>query len=215
MTAVSDAADIGRHDGGRWSGKAGGVSDSGWFDELYRTSYSRLVVIVFGLTGNLPDAEEAVQDAFARGYAKRSMLAGVDNCEAWLTTVALNAARRRFRRGRLFSSRPSIDRDESPRGGPDDTRGTANPAEFVPARLDLVGALTQVPAEQRQILVMFHLADLPMDEIASRLGVPLGTVKSRLARGRAALAALLAERPERAFTDSGTADTSSQDGDFL
>ncbi|MEJ7650399.1 MAG: sigma-70 family RNA polymerase sigma factor [Nakamurella sp.] len=213
MTMVSDAADIGRPEGGRWSGKVGGVSDGGWFDELYRTSYSRLVLIVFGLTGNLGDAEEAVQDAFARGYAKRSTLAGVDNREAWLTTVALNAARRRFRRSRLFTSRSSVDQDEELRGRQGRTRAAVNPAEFVPSRLDLVDALGQVPADQRQVLVMFHLTDLPMDEIATRLGVPIGTVKSRLARGRTALAAVLADIPEGSrFDDRGTAGAS-QDGD--
>lgn len=213
MTAVSDAADIGRDDGRLWSERVVGVSDTGWFDELYRTSYGRLVLIVFGLTGNLGDAEEAVQDAFARGYAKRSTLAAVNNREAWLTTVALNAARRRFRRGRLFASRSSVDQDEELRNGQGRTRAAVNPAEFVPSRLDLIDALTQVPADQRQVLVMFHLADLPMDEIAARLGVPLGTVKSRLARGRTALAALLADTPERPrFEDRGTA-SASQEGD--
>ncbi|WP_353651037.1 sigma-70 family RNA polymerase sigma factor [Nakamurella sp. A5-74] len=189
------------------------MSDSGWFDELYRTSYSRLVLIVFGLTGNLGDAEEAVQDAFARGYAKRSTLAGVDNREAWLTTVALNAARRRFRRSRLFTSRSSDDHDEELRSRQGRIRAAVNPAEFVPSRLDLVDALARVPADQRQVLVMFHLADLPMDEIAARLGVPLGTVKSRLARGRTALAALLADTPEGSrFDDRGTTGAS-QDGE--
>lgn len=216
MTVVSEASDIGRHEGGRWFGKGGGMPGTGWFDELYRTSYSRLVLIVFGLTGNLGDAEEAVQDAFARGYAKRSTLAGVDNREAWLTTVALNAARRRFRRGRMFAVHSSIDQVDGLHTFPNSPRATAlNPAEFVPTQVDLVDALGRVPADQRQVLVMFHLADLPMDEIAARLGVPLGTVKSRLARGRAALATLLAEAPEPApVHDDGGADRRLQDGDL-
>lgn len=76
----------------------GGVDDPAWFDELYRQSYRRLVLIALSITRDLGDAEDVVQEAFARGYAKRRTLAGVDNPEAWLTTVALNVARRRMRR---------------------------------------------------------------------------------------------------------------------
>ena len=83
---------------GSMNDEGGEVDDPAWFDELYRQSYRRLVLIALSITRNLGDAEDVVQEAFARGYAKRRTLAGVDNPEAWLTTVALNVARRRMRR---------------------------------------------------------------------------------------------------------------------
>ena len=57
----------------------------------------------------------------------------------------------------------------------------------------LVRALERLPEAQRHTLVLHHIADLPVHEVARELGVPEGTVKARLSRGRAALAALLTD----------------------
>jgi RNA polymerase sigma-70 factor (ECF subfamily) len=59
----------------------------------------------------------------------------------------------------------------------------------------LVAALRQLPEAQRQALVLHHIADLPVQAVAREVGVPEGTIKARLSRGRAALAALLTEQP--------------------
>lgn len=160
------------------------MADLAWFDDLYRQLYRRLVLIVLSTTGNLGDAEEVVQEAFARGYGRLRTLEAVDNCEAWLTTVAINLARRRLRRHRIgaaLSGQRPIDTE---------------PADYRIRRLDLFDALLRLPDQQREAVVLHHLADLPLDEIAERLGVAVGTVKSRLSRGRTALADLLDdERP--------------------
>ncbi|WP_261376499.1 RNA polymerase sigma factor [Nocardioides sp. J9] len=57
----------------------------------------------------------------------------------------------------------------------------------------LVAALRQLPEAQRQALVLHHIADLPVQQVAAEVGVPEGTIKARLSRGRAALAELLAD----------------------
>ena len=57
----------------------------------------------------------------------------------------------------------------------------------------LVAALRQLPEPQRQALVLHHIVDLPVHDVAREVGVPEGTIKARLSRGRAALAALLAD----------------------
>jgi RNA polymerase sigma-70 factor (ECF subfamily) len=54
-------------------------------------------------------------------------------------------------------------------------------------------ALDQLPADQRRALVLHHLCDLPVAEVAAEVGAPVGTVKARLSRGRAALQSLLAD----------------------
>jgi DNA-directed RNA polymerase specialized sigma24 family protein len=164
--------------------EGGEVDDPAWFDELYRQSYRRLVLIALSITRNLGDAEDVVQEAFARGYARRRTLAGVDNREAWLTTVALNVARRRMRR-RTFGAGLAG-------WGP----GNGDPVDRRISNLDLFDAILRLPGQQREAVVLHHLADLPLEEIARRLGVAVGTVKSRLARGRPTLADLLGdERP--------------------
>lgn len=149
--------------------------------EVYATSYRRLVGQLTGVTGDPVEAEDAVMEAFARAVnARRSFLAA-DNPEAWLRTVAVNVTRTRWRRNRFF-------RDVSHRlavGGAYD--------DLPDDRLALLAALRQLPAAQREAIALHHLADLPVHEVAEAVGAPVGTVKARLARGRAALAVLLAD----------------------
>ena len=59
-----------------------------------------------------------------------------------------------------------------------------------------MAALRRLPAAQREAIALHYLADLPVHEVATATGVPVGTVKARLSRGRAALALLLADAPD-------------------
>ena len=72
---------------------------------------------------------------------------------------------------------------------------TATP-DLSPDHVTLMDALARLPRAQREVIAMHHLADLPVHEIAAALGVPSGTVKARLSRGRAALAQLLFDGSE-------------------
>ena len=162
--------------------------------ELYHACYRRLTAQLYAFTGDLTEAQDAVQEAFARALARPRGLTDVGNPEAWLRTVALNVARRRWRRRRLLDAillreRPAARLVEA---GPE------------PDRTDLRGALAQLPRQFREVVVLHYLGDLSVDEVAAVLDVPVGTVKSRLSRGRAALAGRLeGYRPERAPTGNG------------
>ncbi|WP_433214575.1 RNA polymerase sigma factor [Dactylosporangium sp. CS-047395] len=149
--------------------------------EVYHACYRRLVVQLYAFTTDLAEAHDAVQEAFVRAVARPRGFSGIDNPEAWLRTVALNVARRRWRRRRLLDvlllrERPLHDDVHQPDS---DTR------------TDLTDALDAIPRSYREVIVLHYYADLSVDEIAAALGVPAGTVKSRLSRGRAALAARL------------------------
>lgn len=149
---------------------------------VYDTSYRRLVGQLYGVCGDLSDAEDVVQEAFARAVAQPRRFAKVDNPEAWLRTVAVNLARTRHRRrllGDRLLSRASAQ--------------AAHPADLTEDRVALVEAMRRLPAAQREALALHYLGDLPVHEVARTVDAPLGTVKARLSRGRAALAALLAE----------------------
>lgn len=148
--------------------------------ELYEGCYRRLVGQLFALCGNLGEAEDAVQEAFVRAVEKPRRFAQLENPEAWLRTVALNAVRGRYRRATRFHGLLS-------RAGVPETTMPGLSAD----RVALVGALRQLPYEQREAVVLHHIVDLPVREIAAQLSVPEGTVKARLARGRAALAPLV------------------------
>lgn len=151
------------------------------FDELYSASFARLVRQLHLLTGNLDEATECVQEAFAKAWAKRRSLSNAEHPEAWVRRAAHNLAISRWRHRRLrhrLEDR-SLDPSVSAAPGPD--------------HVALIAAMAQLPAEQRRALVLFHIADLSIQAIADETGAPTGTVKTRLARGRATLADLLTD----------------------
>jgi RNA polymerase sigma-70 factor (sigma-E family) len=149
--------------------------------DLYHSSYRRLVAQVYAFTTDLSEAQDAVQEAFARALARRGHLSDIDAPEAWLRTVAVNIVKRRWRRKQLLDRILLRERPV--------TRFLEDAPE--PDRADLREALATIPRTYREVIVLHYLADLPVDEVASILEVPVGTVKSRLSRGREALKGLL------------------------
>lgn len=154
-------------------------TDEDFVHGLYDASYRRLVGQLAAVTGDRAEAEDAVQEAFVRAVGHVRTLRGTDNPEAWLRTVAVNVARTRWRRRERL--RVLTRRCEEP----PDLPGLS------PDRVALVAALRRLPAAQREAVALHHLADLPVTEVAATQGVPVGTVKARLSRGRAALAEML------------------------
>ncbi|MET8043251.1 sigma-70 family RNA polymerase sigma factor [Micromonospora sp. NPDC005215] len=149
--------------------------------DLYTGCFRRLVVQLYAVTGDLGEAQEAVQEAFTRAVAAPGRLARLDNPEAWLRRVAVNVARSRHRRRRVLDGLLR-------RIGP-----PPEVADRSPEHLALLAALRELPQGQRHALALHYLVDLPVDEVAATLGVSTGTVKSRLSRGRQALKALLTD----------------------
>jgi RNA polymerase sigma-70 factor (sigma-E family) len=159
------------------------LAEQEWFAELYQSCYRRLVLTAYALTNDLGEAEEITQEAFALAYGRRARVAAADHPEAWIRTVAVNLARRRGRR------RAMLDRILRRQ----DTVPAQPPAG---EHLDLHRAIQALTDEHRSVVVLHYLADLPVDEVASLLDIPVGTVKSRLSRARSALAATLGSRTE-------------------
>jgi RNA polymerase sigma-70 factor (ECF subfamily) len=144
------------------------------FDQLYLAAGPRLVGQVIAVTGDLGEAQDCVQEAFVRAWLRWARVGGYDNPEAWVRRVALNLAVSRWRRARRLVLGRSVDVDQpAPPGG-----------DYV----ELIAGLRRLPAGTRQALVLHDLAGLTVPEVAAELGVPEGTVKSRLSRGRAELA---------------------------
>lgn len=152
------------------------------FDDFYTASFQRITGQVYAMIGNRDEAQECVQEAFVRAWAHRKKLEKAEHPEAWVRTTAYRLAVSGWRRT-MRGKRPT-DRAVGP------TLETAAPNE---AHVALVAALKQLPEAQRQALVLHHIADLPVHDVAREVGVPEGTIKARLSRGRAALAALLAD----------------------
>jgi len=158
--------------------------DQGEFDELYASSYGRLTSQLYAMVGSWDEAEECVQEAFARAWQHLPRLDRVGQPEAWVRKTAYRLAVSRFRR--VLLSRRSPDRALSTERRPEVASD---------ARITLVEAMRTLPEPQRRALVLYHVADLSVAEVARETGVAEGTVKAQLSRGRAALAELLADEP--------------------
>jgi RNA polymerase sigma-70 factor (ECF subfamily) len=153
--------------------------------EAYLAHYRRLVAALYALTGDHAEAQDVVQEAYAKALARPRQFLDVADPEAWLRTVAVNLARTRWRRRRLFDMlvrqrRVTPPVVSVPGAGPD--------------RVALIVALQKLSRATREAIVLHHLADMSVHEVAEALGVPPGTVKARLSRGRRMLATLLDDR---------------------
>ena len=147
-------------------------------EEVFYVSYQRLVVQLYGVIGDRVEAEDVVQEAFVRAVAAGQRFTSTANPEAWLRTTAINLHRSRWRKLRNFS------RIKERLASPQDVAG-------LDERVDVIEALRALPAEQREVVALHHLGDLSVADIAEELGLSPGTVKSRLSRGRDAMARAL------------------------
>lgn len=148
---------------------------------FYASAFARLVGQVYLLTGDFAEAQDSVQEAFVRAWSRRRRFVDGDEPEAWIRTVARRVAVSRWRAARsgLAAWR---------------RRGLAPhvPAPGVETPL-IVAALQRLPEEQRRAIVLHHLCDRSVDQVAAETGAPSGTVKARLSRGRIALRQILEE----------------------
>jgi RNA polymerase sigma-70 factor (ECF subfamily) len=148
------------------------------FDALYHAHRRRLTQQLWAYTGDLPLAQDLVQEAFCRAYARWGRISTYDDPAAWVRRVAWNLAASRWRRARIARDYLRRQREQH----------VAGPS---PERVLLAKALAALPDHQRRAVVMHHLDDMSVADIALREQVSEGTVKSWLHRGRARLAALL------------------------
>ena len=150
------------------------------FDTFYAATSRRLVRQIFAMTGDLSEAEDAVQEAYIRAWRRWPRIRAYEDPEAWLRVVAYRITVNSWHkaRNRLTAHRAGR-HHELPGLSPD--------------LVALVSALRKIPETQRRAIVLHHLAGLSVEEIAHETGAPTGTVKARLARGRKALAPLVSE----------------------
>lgn len=151
------------------------------FTAFYDATWGRTLACAYAMTGDLGVAEELAQEAYTRAWPRWDRLTSYDDPGAWVRQVATNLAVSRWRRGRIASGWLGKQRPQAPTAPLDETS------------VALVTALRQLPEAQRRAIVLHHLADLPVDEVARIERCPSGTIKARLSRGRATLADLLAD----------------------
>ena len=134
------------------------------------------------------DAEDAVQDACLRAFRAFGRFRGADG-RAWFLTIVRNVCYSRLRQGKREFSNVAFEEDLH--GAPQNI-GEANAQTWLEVRSELLReALERLPTEYREVIVLHDVDGLSYREIAGVAGIPLGTVMSRLSRGRGRLEAEL------------------------
>ena len=161
------------------------------FDALARQVGDRCMAIASWILRDADLAEDAVQAALVRAWRELRTLRDADRFEAWLHKILTNECYAEARRRTRWSARIRV------LPVPDST--DAGGVLTVNDRDQLDRAFRRLTLEQRSVLVFHHVVGLPMPEIAARLGIPLGTAKSRLRNGTAAMRASI-EADDRTTT---------------
>jgi RNA polymerase sigma-70 factor (ECF subfamily) len=143
------------------------------------------------LARNQSDADDLVQETYLRAYRFWHQFQKGTNCKAWLLTILYNAHRQRFRQRQREPRDVEFDdgRLESGSTLASPTVGV-NPEEAVLSLLldeEVEAALRRLPAEFLDVVILIDVQELTYEEAAAAIGCPIGTVRSRLARGRAQL----------------------------
>lgn len=171
-----------------WNYEEVDISDASTdaFEELYQRSHDRLARQLFALTGDWQGSFDLTQEAFVRTWERWDRVANYEDPEAYVRRVAFNLAKSNWRRlRRIVRVTPPDVAQEAPDND---------------SRYALVAALRSIPATQREAIVRHYLADEPIDQVAREMGVPLGTVKSWLSRGRSRLAECLGVKEAEGLT---------------
>lgn len=157
------------------------------FLALYEPAHERLGRFCRARVRGEDDARDVAAETVLRAYERFDELRAPAAFVGFLFGIAVRVAQERERRGRWWGAFSRVDAEARPSPAP-------GPDAHAEAAL-LYAALARLPAAQREAVILFDLADLSLEDIQRVQGGSLSGVKSRLVRGREALARLLAERP--------------------
>lgn len=169
------------------------------FGTLVERHERRVYNLALRMTGREEDARDATQEAFLSALRKLKTFRGEAAFTTWMHRVTVNACYDLLRKRQRAPLLRERDEDAAPRREP----VSPDPANDVDLSIDVRAALLRVPVDFRAALVLCDVQDLSYEDAAEALGVPVGTVKSRLHRGRVALARALTATGDRERADTG------------
>ncbi len=165
------------------------------FDGLIGMYSAKLYKVAYALLGSRQDAEEVVQDTFLRAYRALQSFRGESSLETWLHRIALNLARNKYQWNHRRGSGLNVSLTVGDDAGGDS--GTENEQDVPDRRMEpdlvleqdeigknIMKALNSLPDNLRETMLLRHVNDMPYEQIAQKLDCKVGTVKSRLSRGR-------------------------------
>jgi RNA polymerase sigma-70 factor (ECF subfamily) len=159
------------------------AGDEEAFAALARASSDRLLAIAYRILRDLGRAEDAVQVTLVAAWRELPGLRDPDRFDAWIRRLLVHACYAELRRGRRWSDTVRVLPIDGP-VGPDTSLSVVD-------RDQLERGFRRLPPEQRAVFVFHHYLGLTLSEVADELGIPLGTVKSRLSYATSALRAAL------------------------
>ena len=161
------------------------AGDTSAYGDLVERHQARVYHLCLRIVGDPDEARDAAQEALITGWRKLDQFRGDSAFTTWLHRVTVNSCYDLLRKRRRQPMLHLVADDER-----DHEQGPPVPdhADAVATAAEVSAALRHVPDEFRAALVLADVEDLPYEEIATILGVALGTVKSRVHRGRVALA---------------------------
>ena len=163
------------------------------FEEVVTRYDKRLFNVMYGLTGDYHDALDLTEEAFIRAMKAYPRFRGDADPFTWLYRIALNVLKKRYRKNarRAELWREHQEKDPSPSS---ETR-TAEHAVLEEERAQAVRqAITQLPDAFREAITLRYIDEMSYEEISTTVGCSMGTVKSRISRGKALLADLLGDK---------------------
>ena len=170
--------------------------DEAAFDALVERHAARAYRVAYGILGNREDSEEVAQDVFVRIHRSLKEFRGDSEFTTWMYRIAVNLANNKYRWNKSRGERVKVsmdapqefeDGDAEQMELPDDAAGPAEASVASERQQRLERELARIPAVYRTPLLMYTVDDVNYEEIAAALGCKVGTVKSRINRGRTML----------------------------
>jgi RNA polymerase sigma-70 factor (ECF subfamily) len=177
------------------------AGDPNAFATLVHRHQDRLWATALRMMRNPHDAADALQDAYLAAFRRAAGFRGESLVTTWLHRIVVNACLDRLRKQQRLMSEQPLPTDLD-RAAELVTETAPDPVIQRELHDDLASALAELNDDQRAALVLVDVEGYAVDEAATILGVPAGTVKSRCARGRARLARVLRARDTADTADS-------------
>lgn len=156
------------------------------FEQLVLRHKDRVYTLAYRVLGDHGEAEDVTQETFLRAYERLADFRGEARFSTWLYRICHNLCANRFQK-----KNREVGTDSAPEAGPSGTMGSYDQLVTKERRSLLNWALSHLKVESREVILLYHTDHLSYEEIASVVGHPVGTVRSRLHRGREELKEIL------------------------
>jgi len=166
------------------------------YNELVERYKDKLVNFIFRYTGNRDDAEDFAQDTFLKLYKSKHLYKEIAKFSTWFYTIALNTVKTNLKKKSRMSTLSISDYDDESNKDYDLPSDSGEPDELINSKMEvefIQKAINNLDKSFREVILLRDVQDLEYDEIAKITGLPLGTVKSRINRGREKLKSVLSD----------------------